>query len=56
MVDGEVLAVALILQSTQTLAAVGYTEIEAFERLGNDIDTADLDAAAQWFAELRAQL
>ena len=43
-------------KGTQTLAAVGYTEVEALERLGSDIDTADLDEAAQWFAEIRAQL
>jgi hypothetical protein len=40
----------------QSLRRIGYTKVEALDRLRYDIDKSDLDTAAQWFADLRARL
>jgi hypothetical protein len=53
---GEVLAVAVLLRDTAMLARVGYTEVEALDRLRYDIGKPDLNTAAQWFADIRARL
>ncbi|MGB2720380.1 MAG: hypothetical protein WBG53_19460 [Rhodococcus sp. (in: high G+C Gram-positive bacteria)] len=53
---GEVLAVAVLLRDTAMLTRLGYTEVEALDRLRYDIGKPDLDTAAQWFADIRARL
>ena len=53
---GEVLAVAVILRDTAMLTRLGYTEVEALDRLRYDIRKPDLNTAAQWFADIRTQL
>ncbi|OZC96125.1 hypothetical protein CH275_26665 [Rhodococcus sp. 06-235-1A] len=53
---GEVLAVAVLLRDTATLTRLGYTEVEAHDRLRYDIGKPDLDTTAEWFANIRARL
>jgi hypothetical protein len=53
---GDTLAVAVLLRDTAALAALGFTEVEALQRLRHDIGASDLDAAARWFTKLRARL
>jgi hypothetical protein len=53
---GELLAVALILDDAQTLAALDYTSTEALERLRFDIGEPSVAAAAKVFDALRAHL
>ncbi|MFY2787454.1 hypothetical protein [Rhodococcus sp. MALMAid1271] len=53
---GQHLAVAVLLQDMRKLADLDYTEVDALERLRYDVDLPDLNAAAQWFADLRDRL
>ncbi len=54
--SGEVLAVAVIIDDRDRLAAAGYTADEALERLRFDIGEDTVESARTVFADLRAQL
>lgn len=53
---GEILAVAVLLDDTDHLAAEGYTTDEALERLRFEIDEPTIPAARAVFDQLRAAL
>lgn len=53
---GEQLAVAVLLQDTDTMVGLGYTEHDALQRLRRTYGFHQLATATQWFADLRARL
>jgi len=53
---GELLAVSVILDDDEQLAATDYTSTEASDRLRYDIGQPSVEAAAEVFARLRDQM